>query len=122
MKKTFLSMLGATAVLLSSCGVNTALISNHNLNSTQVQLGSNNFRVTDKVSGNADVTYVLIFGGLNKKRLYENAYSEMMDRANLKGSPRAVTNVVTEEHVGGVPPFYYKRTVTVSGNVIEFTK
>jgi hypothetical protein len=29
---------------------------------------------------------------------------------------------VTEEHLGGVPPFYYTRTITVSASVIEFTK
>jgi hypothetical protein len=29
---------------------------------------------------------------------------------------------MTEEHFGGLPPFYIKRTITVSGMVVEFTK
>ena len=122
MKKFSIIALAGSAIFLSSCGINNALIANHNMNSTQVQLAGNNFKVIDKVSGSSDVTYILCFGGMNKKRLYENAYSAMMDKANLKGSAGAITNTVTEEHLGGVPPFYYTRTVTVSGNVIEFTK
>jgi hypothetical protein len=108
--------------LLSSCGINLSTIYNHNSNATQVELSSNNFKVVDKINGSAEVSYVLIFGGVNKKQLYENAYSAMMDKANLKGSSRAIINVVTEEQIGGVPPFFYTRTVTVSANVIEFIK
>lgn len=109
-------------VLLSSCGVNSSIVLNHNNNSTQVQLSGNNFRVTDRVTGSAEVSYVLIFGGMNKKQLYENAYAAMMNKAPLTQGSRALANVVTEEHVGGIPPFYYTRTVTVSAHVIEFTE
>jgi mitochondrial fission protein ELM1 len=66
--------------------------------------------------------YLYLIGGMNKKKLYENAYSDMMNKANLLNTSKAVINIVTEEHVGGVPPFYFKRTVTVSANVIEFVK
>ena len=121
-KVSILTTIAAAALMLNSCGVNSAIVANHNLNSTQVQLSGNNFKVVEKVSGTAEVSYVLCFGGMNKKRLFETAYSDMMDKANLKGSSKAVINVITEQHVGGVPPFYYKRTVTVSGNVVEFTK
>lgn len=109
-------------MLFSSCGVNSALVLNHNINNTQVQLSSNNYRVVDRISGSAEVEYILLIGGLNKKQLYENAYSAMVSKANLINSSRALVNVVTEEHIGGVPPFWYKRTITVSANVIEFTK
>jgi hypothetical protein len=108
--------------LLSGCGFNNAIILNHNQNSTQVQLAGNNFKVIDKVSGKAEVSYILMIGGLDTRQLYENAYSAMMDKANLTGGSKAVVNIVTEEHIGGVPPFYYKRTITVSANVIEFTR
>jgi hypothetical protein len=67
------------------------------------------------------VSYVLVFGGVRKKQLFNNAYANMMDNAELSGS-KALINIVTEEHVGGVPPFFFKRTVTVSANVIEFTR
>ncbi|MEP1093592.1 MAG: DUF6567 family protein [Cyclobacteriaceae bacterium] len=111
----------AILVFLSSCGVNNALILNHNQNATQVHLSGNNYEIIDKVSGSADVSYVLIFGGLNKTKLYENAYSEMVSSADLSGS-KALVNILTEEHLGGFPPFYYTRTVTVSAHVIEFTR
>ncbi|MDH5396617.1 MAG: hypothetical protein OEX02_00615 [Cyclobacteriaceae bacterium] len=114
----FLAM--ASIALLGSCGVNAALMVNHNTNNTQVHLSENNYRVLEKVSGSDDVTYVLIFGGLNKKQLYQNAYAEMVEKANLTGGSRALVNIVTEEHAGGVPPFYIKRTITVSAHVVEF--
>lgn len=123
MKKLSISLVAiALLVFLNSCGVNNAFIVNHNQNNTQVHLSSNNFKVVDKISGSADVTYVLIFGGMNRRELYKNAYDKMVTSANLLMGSKALTNVVTEEHVGGVPPFYYKRTITVSAQVIEFTK
>lgn len=106
---------------LGSCGVNRAWVFNQNQNATQVTLERKNFEVLEQVSGSAEVEYVLIFGGMKKKQLYDKAYAEMIKSAELKGS-RALTNILTEEHVGGVPPFWYKRTVTVSANLIEFTE
>jgi hypothetical protein len=87
-----------------------------------VQLASGNFKVVDRVSGSAEVKYIVCIGGLKKRQLYENAYSEMIKKANLLNSSKAIVNVVTEEHAGGVPPFFIRRTVTVSANVIEFTR
>lgn len=110
-----------SALVMTSCGVGSALVLNQNQNATQVQLGSNNFRTVQTVSGNAQVQYICLIGGLSQKTLYQNAYSDMMKKAELTGS-RAVVNIVTEEHVGGVPPFYFKRTITVSGQVIEFSR
>jgi hypothetical protein len=121
--KTVISLIAISAVLLlSSCGVNGSLIVNHNQNTSQVQLSSNNFKVVDRVSGSAEVKYIVCIGGLKKRQLYENAYSEMLKKANLLNGPKAIVNVVTEEHAGGVPPFFIRRTVTVSANVIEFTR
>ncbi len=120
MKKLFSSLTAiAFLAITSSCGVNHALMVNLNQNATQVHLASNNFKVVDKVSGSADVTYILIFGGLNKRQLYQNAYADMVSKTDLTGS-KALVNLVTEEHFGGVPPFYNKRTITVSAHVVEF--
>jgi len=122
MKKLLFYSIAFTLLLsASSCGVSGAYIINHNQNATQVNLSSNNYQVINKVSGSAEVQYVFIFGGMNKKQLYENAYSKMIDKANLSGA-KALINVVTEEHIGGVPPFYYERTISVSAHVIEFTR
>lgn len=119
---TILVLLAASLLSLNSCGVSNAFVFNTNQNATQVHLSEANFKVAGKVTGSADVSYVLIFGGLQKKQLYAEAYADMVENANLSTGAKALTNVVTEEHVGGVPPFYYKRTITVSANVIEFVR
>ena len=108
------------ALLLNSCGVNHALITNQNQNSTQVHLADNNFEVVQKVTGSAEVNYVLFVGGINKRQLYENAYAAMVKEADLMSDSKALINIVSEEHAGGVPPFYVKRTITVSAHVIKF--
>jgi hypothetical protein len=123
MKRMILSiMLLAGIGLFTSCGSNYSMIMNHNVINTQVQLASNNYRYVDKISGSSHVTYVLCIGGINRKQLYQEAYASMMDKANLKDGAKAIINVVYEEHIGGVPPFYFVRTINVSGNVIEFTR
>lgn len=107
---------------LSSCGIGTALVTNHNQNATEVHLNGNNFKVVDQVSGSSEASYIMAIGSMNKKQLYENAYSMMMKKANLLNSSKAIINVMTEEHFSGFAPFYVRRTITVSAQVIEFTK
>lgn len=117
---TFIPFVMAAALLLTSCGVNQALVFNQNQNSTQVHLSEANFRTVGRVMATDSVKYILIFGGMKKKHMYEHVYANMLDKAELGAGPRAVVNVLTEEHFGGFFPFYYKRTLTVSGQVIEF--
>lgn len=107
---------------ISSCGIGTALVTNHNQNATEVHLSGNNFNVIDQVSGSSEASYVLAIGGMNKRQLYENAYSTMMKKANLLNSSKAIVNVMTEEHFSGFAPFYVRRTITVSAQVVEFTR
>lgn len=116
-----LSIIGLS-FLVSSCGVNYAYVVNQNQNSTQVELAEKNFKVIERVSGSADVSYVFFIGGIKKKQAYADAYSKMLEAAKLEGGSKAIINMVTEEHFGGVPPFFIKRTITVSGYVVEFTK
>jgi hypothetical protein len=108
--------------ILSSCGYNHTNVFNHNQNNTQVELSQNNFKVIGQVKGSAEVNYVLIFGGRKKQELYNAAYSEMLEKANIEGKAMVLTNIITEQHVGGIPPFFYTRTLTVKANVVEFTK
>ena len=107
---------------LTSCGIGHALVTNHNQNATEVHLSGNNFKVVDQVSGSSETSYVLAIGGMNKRKLYENAYSTMMKKANLLNSSKAIINVMTEEHVSGFAPFFVRRTITVSAHVVEFTR
>lgn len=116
------SMLLLLTAFISSCGVGHALVTNHNQNATEVHLSGNNFKVIDQVSGSSEATYVLAIGGMNKRQLYENAYSTMMKKANLLNGSKAIINVMTEEHIGGFAPFFVRRTITVSAHVVEFTR
>lgn len=118
-KTIFLSI--ALLIGLSACGVNQAWILNQNQHAIQVQLSKKNYRNIGQVSGTAEVSYVLIFRGANKRVLYNAAYRDMLDKAELT-SARSLTHVLSEEHIGGVHPFFYKRTVTVSAQLIEFTE
>ena len=116
------SVLLMFATFFSSCGVGAAFVTNHNQNATEVHLSSNNFKVIDQVSGSSEVSYVLLIGGMERRQLYENAYSKMMKKANLLNGSKALINVMTEEHVNGFVPFFVRRTITVSAQVIEFTR
>ncbi|MEZ4901519.1 MAG: DUF6567 family protein [Spirosomataceae bacterium] len=107
---------------LSACGISTGLFSNHNQNATEVHLSENNFKVIDQISGSSEVSYVLAMGGIKKRQLYENAYSKMLKKANLLNSSKAIINVMTEEHVSGFAPFFVRRSITVSAQVVEFTR
>ncbi|WP_179020618.1 DUF6567 family protein [Winogradskyella forsetii] len=108
--------------ILSSCGYNHMHVLNQNHNNTQVELSQNNFEVLGQVKGSAEVNYVLIFGGRKKQELYNAAYSEMLEKADIVGNAKVLTNIITEQHIGGYPPFFYTRTLTVKANVVQFTK
>jgi hypothetical protein len=116
------SVLLLLTAFLSSCGIGTALVTNHNQNATEVHLSENNFKVIDQVSGSSETSYVLAIGGMNKRKLYENAYSSMMKKANLLNGSKAIINVMTEEHVSGFAPFFVRRTITVSAQIVECTR
>jgi hypothetical protein len=116
------SVLISLTAFLSACGIGATHITNHNQNATEVHLSGNNFKVIDQVSGSSEVSYVLAIGGSNKRHLYENAYSSMMKKANLLNGSKAIVNVMTEEHFSGFAPFFVRRTLTVSAQVVEFTK
>jgi PBP1b-binding outer membrane lipoprotein LpoB len=123
MKKTSIyPLLLLLATFLSSCGISTALVTNHNQNATEVHLSGNNFKVIDQVSGSSEDSYIMAIGGMKKRQLYENAYSAMMKKANLLNGSKAIINVMTEEHVSGFAPFFIRRTITVSAQVVEFTR
>lgn len=115
----------ATLLLImvaTSCGVSNAVYVNHNQSATQVLLSSNNYKVIDKISGSAEVSYVFLIGGTNQRQLYENAYSDMVKKANLNNAPRALVHVVNEEHFRGFFPFAFTRRVTYTAHVVEFVK
>jgi hypothetical protein len=123
MKKiTIYSVLFLLVASISSCGIGHAFVTNHNQNATEVHLSENNFKVIDQVSGSSETSYILAIGGMDKRQLYQDAYSVMLKKANLLNGSKAIINVMTEEHVNGFAPFFVRRTITVSAQVIEFTR
>lgn len=107
---------------MASCGIHSAMVGNINNNTTNVELSENNFKVIEKVSGKSNATYVLGFGGLSNKALIEKAKSKMLEKANLIGGSKAIINLTTESHTSIVYPLFFKRTITVSGHIVEFTE
>ena len=108
----FLMLLFTTSLI--SCGIGHAPVINHNQNATEVHLSQNNFKVIEEVSASSETHYVLAIGGMNKRQLFENAYSAMIKKANLLNGSKAIINVMTEQHFSGFLPFYFRRTITVS--------
>lgn len=120
MKKFSLFVIGAMFAFLTSCGVNTTLMNNHTSTNTTVELSKKNFKIVKTVSGQDECTYVFMIGGFSSESIHGNAVAKMYQAANLTGS-QAIINIVSEEHHTMVLPFFVKRTITVTGQVIEFT-
>ncbi len=119
-KTTILIMV--LTLVLSSCGINLALFNCKAPTTTTVHLESNNYKVIGRVSGTSSMTYYFGIGGMQNTQIVEKATNEMLSKANLNEGSRALVNQVVDIHKGGVPFFYSKITVTVSANVIEFTR
>ena len=123
MKKIkILTVLLLTSILMTSCGVHTAMVSNTNNNTTSVELTKKNFKVIKKVSGTSTATYFLGIGGISNKALIERAKSQMLGQADIIGGAKAVINLTTESHITMVNPIFFQKTVTVSGHIVEFTE
>ncbi len=119
--KNFILLL-IVAFTFVGCGVNEHLSYNENQQQTSVQLSKANFIVVAKVKGEATATYWFGIGGIKEKALVEMAKADMLSKANILGKPRAIINVTSEiHHLGVLSPIYYRKTVIVSGHVIEFT-
>ncbi len=107
---------------MTSCGVHSATILNSNINSTNVELSKKNFVVLERVSGSSSATYILGIGGLYNRALVERAKAKMLKNADITGGSKAIINLTTEDHFGGLPPIFFQKTVTVSGHIIQFTE
>ena len=117
-KITFIASLAILS--LTSCASFNAPTINNNNQSTQVVLSKNNFKVIDSVTGESETTYILGIGGISKKSLVAEARKNMIEKANLIGSAKAIINEKIEVK-SSVFPFVGKVQVMVSAEVIEFT-
>ena len=119
-KLSILILVVAIIFSLSSCAIHSGLTGNLNNSTTNVVLQTNNYKIIQKVKGEASGMSVLgIFGG-SFRPLVEQARSRMLESANLIGKPRAIINETVEVNNKFFVVVGFK-TVTVSAYVIEFT-
>ena len=121
-KLLMLFVLVATLFGVSSCSLQDPMTRNLNQNLTNVVLQDNNFKIVQKVRGEAQADYLFYFGGFRKKGLIEEARAEMLENANLIGSSRAVINENVEMSVTSFAGIFSYVRVIVSGYVVEFTE
>lgn len=115
--KNILTLSFAT-LTLCGCGSTTGSIG-HSIN-TEVNLSQANFKVIASVTGEASATYILGIG-FNQKNLTDQARRDMINKADLIGKSKAIINVTTDTRTR-IGLFTVKKTVFVSGEVIEFIK
>ncbi len=121
MKNLFYSTILVFILLMTSCASFYPNVTSENVNQTQVQIQSNNFKVVKRVEGSAAATYIFGIGGLAKKGLVSSARKEMYEKANLTGS-QIIISEHTEWKASNLIPYVWGRfVVTSSGYVIEFT-
>ena len=111
-------MAAAAVLLLSSCGVNANLTTNHNLNQTNVVLAQKNFHVVKTVEAEVTARYFFGFGGLSKQALHDNVVAELTTKAELTGS-QALVNVTFHNSVKTIV-YYTEFTYHAEATVIEF--
>ena len=120
MKNLFFLLIGIT-FLFSSCAVHDGLTTNSNNHTTEVVLSKKNFKVIERVEGEAEVQYVFGIGGTKKKALIAEARVNMLKKANIVGGSKAVINETIEMQYS-LFAIVGKHKVIVSGHVIEFTE
>ena len=109
------------SLYLSSC---VSLLDLHdNYGRSEVHLTQANFKVVDKVSGSATVTYILGFGGNKANSLVGKARSNMLRKVDMIGKSMGIVNETIEykdQYILG--SLIYRRTYTLSAHIVEFTK
>ena len=106
------------ALLFAGCAIHGGYLGHSII--TTVELSQNNFKVVDRVSGSAYANKILGFGISNEK-LYNDAFSQMVKNADLKGGAKALVNVATDVQFSKYV-LWSRKTVTVSADVVEFTR
>ncbi|GHU93642.1 hypothetical protein FACS1894156_0750 [Bacteroidia bacterium] len=123
MKRVLFIIIAAfvSTLCLSSCGgTHSALSSNTNVSATQVVLSKNNYKIVDKLEGSSSTVSIFGIGNHGMRTLVANARADMLKKANLIGTSRAVINENIEINKRMIF-FVMTRTVNTSAYLIEFT-
>ena len=121
MKKNLLgAVLIVCTVALTNCAYNKHHSSNQNSNQTNVVLSEANYKVVGQVEGNAKSRYIFGIGGMSKKSMKQNAYSDMVKAVRLSGSQALINVNYTSK--GKFVPFYHMKSMKAEATIIEFIK
>ena len=86
-------------------------------------LSKKNFKVTESVQGKSRATYVLLIGNLSKKAKIAEARANMLAKANIIGSSKAIINEIVEiKNRFYLWPILQTSEITVSAHIVEFTE
>jgi hypothetical protein len=120
-KQLHIGLFLLAVILLAGCGVSSGLMNQYSVNgaNSNVVLQKDNFKVLGTVSGEASDSYLFFIGG-KTKNLIAIAKKNMIEKAGLVGTSKAIINITLEEH-NKFAFVYIKKTITVHGTVIEFT-
>lgn len=121
MKRLIMTVVVVLSTMLVGCGHSFYPTDNHNVATTNVNIGEGNFHVVGMAEGTARATYVFGIGGLSRKAVKSNAYAEMVQNADLQGS-QMIVNATIETKTRGFAPFVVKHEVKYHGLIIEFDK
>lgn len=80
------------AFLFSSCAFHKGFTTNY----TEVVLSEKNFKVIERVQGEAEAKYAFGIGGLSKNALIAKARANMLSKANIVGGSKAIINETVE--------------------------
>ena len=86
---------------------------------TEVHLEKANYVVIDHIEASASATYLLSMN-FNYQSLFDDALKSLMEKAAMKGKPRALVNLTEDKKFEGIWPLVFTKTIYVSANVIEF--
>lgn len=116
------SILSGLSLCLSGLFL-TSCFGAHNLTITpSVSLERANYKYIGTVSAEQGAVYVLGIGGMRQEQMEYNAYSKMVEKANLKPN-QAIANISYKTSKRLYFPFGFfcaKVTTVVSGTIVEF--
>ena len=118
--KKLVVLLVSIIFIFSGCAFHQSLTANLNNHTTEVVLSKNNFEVVKRVQGESKALYVLGIGGLSEEAMVAKARANMMSKADMVGSSKAIINE-TFEIKHSFFPLIRQYKVTVSGHVVKFT-
>lgn len=120
MKTKLFVLFAALLFVFTGCStIGFTSLTDRQVSQTTVNLSSNNYRIIGDCSGEVSYTYIFGFGGPSKSVAFSNAMDAMYNNAQLSGS-QAVINIRGYQEVKTVLGVYIKRTIRVSGQIIEF--